>query len=92
VIISFDNNDKRSPQWIVNTDAEPSICPERERLAAEVIAVMGELIDILLQQRRALRASGNVASLLDADFGKAVGAKERAIGALCEHEKEHGCR
>lgn len=50
------------------------------------------IIDIILiQRRRAIRANGQIACLLDGDLRKAVGENERAVGALCEHEKEHGC-
>ena len=71
--------------------AEPSLCPERERLLEDARRATDTVIDLLLRQRRALRGSGQLACLFDDDLGKAIGAKERAIGALCEHEKEHGC-
>ena len=67
-------------------------CSERARLMADAIRTIDHMIDILIQQRRALRlTNGNVTCLLDGDLGMAVGEKERATGALCEHEKEHGC-
>lgn len=66
-------------------------CAERHRLLADVIRSIERLIEILLDQQRALKISGASASLLDGDFGAAAGEKERAVGGLCEHEKEHGC-
>ena len=66
-------------------------CTERERLVANVITAMEKIIDIILEQRRELKNSGQSACVLDGHFGEAVGEKERALGALCEHEKEHGC-
>lgn len=73
-------------------DADGGECTERARLIGDALRSIDHMIDILIQQRRALRmTNGNVACLLDGDLGIAVGEKERATGALCEHEKEHGC-
>lgn len=66
-------------------------CEERQRLLADVTRTIERLIDILLDQQRALNMSGASALVFEEDFGLRVGEKERAIGALCEHEREHGC-
>jgi hypothetical protein len=71
---------------------EAGECPERTRLMADAIRTIDQMIDVLIQQRSALRrTNGKVACLLDGELGKAVGEKERSTGALCNHEKEHGC-
>lgn len=67
-------------------------CDVRERLVADVIRTVELLIDVLLNQQRALKLSGSSAGVMDKNFTELVGEKERALGALCEHEKEHGCR
>jgi len=66
-------------------------CSEKERLRAQANSAIQTVIDILLEQQRLLNESGVSACVFDAEFGKAVGEKIRAIGALSEHEKEHGC-
>lgn len=66
-------------------------CEERHRLLADVTRTIERLIDILLDQQRAVKIDGSSACSFDGVFGVAVGEKERAIGALCEHEHEHGC-
>ncbi len=66
-------------------------CPERERLAADVNRVLGRITEIAEQQRAALNVSSASFYCLDRDLELAVGDKERAIGALRQHQKEHGC-
>jgi hypothetical protein len=66
-------------------------CPERERLAGQLAEVMKQIIQIALRQRTALKTSGRAAYFLDQEFVEAVGEKERLLGALVEHEQEHGC-
>jgi hypothetical protein len=66
-------------------------CPERERLVAAVAEILKQIIQIALRQRTALKSSSYTAYLLDQEFAEAVGEKERRLGALLEHEREHGC-
>lgn len=66
-------------------------CPERERLVAEVVESLRQIIQIALRQRTALKSNSYAAFLLDREFADAVGEKERRLGALIEHERGHGC-
>ena len=67
-------------------------CPERERLVAEVVESLRQIIQVALRQRTALKTNSYAAYILDQEFADAVGEKERRLGALLEHEREHGCK
>ena len=66
-------------------------CPERERLAGAFTQALMRIIEISLRQHMAVKSSGSAAVALDQEFAEAVGEKERRLGALIEHEREHGC-
>lgn len=66
-------------------------CPEQERLVAEVVEALRQIIQIALRQRTALKSNSYGAYILDQEFAEAVGEKERRLGALLEHERGHGC-
>lgn len=66
-------------------------CPERSRLAAEVDEVLGRIVDLIRQQRQVVSSDRSKFHALDRELELAIGEKERCIGALRQHEKEHGC-
>jgi len=67
-------------------------CPEYDRLHAEVESVLGNLAQVttlLLELFRSKDVSG--VYRLDKELELTVGEKERSIGALRQHVKEHKC-
>lgn len=67
-------------------------CPEYDRLHAEVENVLGNLAQInttLLELFRSKNISG--VHRLDKELELTVGEKERTLGALRQHIKEHRC-
>ena len=66
-------------------------CPERERLAGAVSDALRRIIEIALRQHMAVKTSTFEAQAIDQEFAEAVREKERRLGALAEHEREHGC-
>ena len=67
-------------------------CAERERLAAEVKTVLSEIVELTTLQLEHFQAGKNK-PLMDADrkLENAVGKKERAMGALRQHTRDHKC-
>jgi hypothetical protein len=67
-------------------------CAEREALQDEGRRQLQRVLDIANQQIEALRA-GDQKELIDLDKTLEIsfGDKERALGALRQHLKEHGC-
>jgi hypothetical protein len=67
-------------------------CTERDKLVAEASRVLHEIIEFSNKLLVAIQAEGTDTLVpLDKDLENAVGAKERAFGALAQHCKEHGC-
>jgi len=68
-------------------------CAEYARLAAAVNAVLTELTRLTTDQRAAFE-KGNDAEFhrLDYELEQTMGQKERSIGALRQHIKEHKCQ
>lgn len=67
-------------------------CPVEERLAKTVSAILTHLIEITTAQLQAFREHRDEdLSRLDKELENTFGEKERTIGALDEHRKEHGC-
>jgi hypothetical protein len=67
-------------------------CPEYDRLHAEVESVLGNLAQVttlLLELFRSKDLAG--VHRLDKELELTVGEKERTIGALRQHVKEHKC-
>jgi hypothetical protein len=67
-------------------------CQEFERIRAHVETVLSKLAQVstlLLELFRANDLSG--VHRLDKELELAVGEKERSIGALRQHVKEHNC-
>ena len=67
-------------------------CPELARLESEVENVLGNLAQTTTLQLELFRAGdmGNW-KRLDKELELTVGEKERTIGALRQHIREHGC-
>jgi hypothetical protein len=71
--------------------APPHICPECERLQTEVQTALEGLTLLTSAQLAAFRANDQETFMrLDRELENAVGLKERTIGALRQHRKEHG--
>jgi len=67
-------------------------CPEYDRLHAEVENILGNLAQVatlLLELFRSKDVNG--VHRLDKELELTVGEKERSIGALRQHIKEHNC-
>ena len=67
-------------------------CPELARLQSEVENVLGNLAQVTTLQLELFR-TGNLQDWrrLDKELELTVGEKERRIGALRQHIKEHNC-
>ncbi len=67
-------------------------CPRREELTAEVEAALQKIIEASKSAQEAIRGD-NEPDLMrfDRELESAVGRNERALGALEEHKREHGC-
>ncbi|HKF03448.1 MAG TPA: hypothetical protein VKB49_14115 [Candidatus Sulfotelmatobacter sp.] len=69
-----------------------SNCPEYDRLHAQVESVLGNLAQVstlLLELIRSKDLAG--VHRLDKELELTVGEKERSLGALRQHVKEHKC-
>ena len=65
-------------------------CKECERLRGEVQDVLARITQFTTAQLSAFRSDDNAAFMrLDKELEITMGAKERAIGALRQHEREH---
>jgi hypothetical protein len=65
-------------------------CTQCERLHGEVQEVLARITQLTTAQLSAFRSDDNAAFMrLDKELEIAMGAKERAIGALRQHEREH---
>ena len=67
-------------------------CSERDKIKAEATRALKDIVEFTDRLLKAMNTE-KPASLtpLDKDLENAVGAKERAFGALMQHQKEHGC-
>jgi hypothetical protein len=67
-------------------------CPEYDRLHAEVERVLGNLAQVTMLLLELFRSEDlNGVHRLDKELELTVGEKERCIGALRQHVKEHNC-
>jgi len=65
-------------------------CTECERLHGEVQDVLTRLTQWITAQLSSFRSNENAAFMrLDKELEIVMGAKERAIGALRQHERQH---
>lgn len=69
-------------------------CTERDKLREAAQRSLTDIVVFAEKLKAALR-EGVLEDLsvikLDKDLENAVGAKERAFGALTQHRKDHGC-
>jgi len=67
-------------------------CEERDRLFAEAENVLGNLAQVSTLLLEIFRSKDLTAvNRLDRELELTVGEKERCLGALRQHMKEHGC-
>jgi hypothetical protein len=67
-------------------------CAEYDRLRSEVENVLGNLAQVTTLLLELFRAGdSDKYKHLDKELELTVGAKERAVGALRQHVKEHHC-
>jgi hypothetical protein len=66
-------------------------CAEREALKANVSAALHDIIGFSDRLLSALETDESIPLALDKDLETFVGVKERALGALAQHRKDHGC-
>jgi hypothetical protein len=72
---------------------ESNKCPEYAALEDQVTEALQKLVDLIGAQLAAFRAREHGTFMrLDKELETAVGHKERVIGALRQHAKDHGCR
>ena len=68
-------------------------CAEYEKLAVEVNNVLAQLTELTTAQREAFGALNHEEfRRIDHELENVMGAKERAIGALRQHVKDHKCQ
>ncbi len=68
------------------------VCPEHLRLMADAERILSELIDLMHRQREAISDQHtNTLLLIDQEIERKFSEKERAMGALQQHRREHGC-
>ncbi|HTU33964.1 MAG TPA: hypothetical protein VMF66_09195 [Candidatus Acidoferrum sp.] len=69
------------------------MCKEHEELQAAVIEILERLVAIATEQLRAFHENDESRfKALDKALELAVGEKERRIGAVRQHEADHGCQ
>ena len=73
--------------------AKPAHCAEYDRLRSEVENVLGNLAQVTTLLLDLFRTWDSEKYLhLDKELELTVGEKERAVGALRQHIKEHKCQ
>ncbi len=71
----------------------PDKCKVHDRLAAEAHAVLSKLHEITARQLAVFEAGDRPKFIqYDEELELTVGEKERVIGALRQHDEEHGCQ
>ncbi len=67
-------------------------CAERDQLTERAMQVLHEIVEITKEQIAVLRAGDErKMQQLDKELEQAVGRKERTLGALNQHQTDHGC-
>lgn len=67
-------------------------CARRTERAEELKIVLQQLVDLTRRQRDAFLANDETEFMrLDRELELTIGVKERSVGALQQHEAEHGC-
>jgi hypothetical protein len=69
-----------------------SACAQRTERADELKGVLEKLVDLTRRQRDAFLANNQTEFMrLDRELELTIGVKERCVGALYQHETDHGC-
>lgn len=69
------------------------MCKEHDALQAAVVEILQKLLAIATEQLRAFQEDDRIRfKALDEALELAVGEKERRIGAVRQHEADHGCQ
>ncbi len=69
-----------------------SHCEKYDQLAENVERCLDQIAHTTTEQLQAFRSNDHARLMrLDKELELTMGSKERAIGALREHMKEHGC-
>jgi hypothetical protein len=67
-------------------------CPERDTLMRDVSLALSNIVNITRQHLQVLFGDDEAALMrLDRELENAVDEKERVLGALHQHRKQHGC-
>jgi hypothetical protein len=67
-------------------------CPERDGLVRDVSLALNNIVTITRQHIQVLYGDDEAALMrLDRELENALDEKERLLGALQEHRKQHGC-
>ena len=70
----------------------PPACIEQQRLIAEVQQHLKRIAELTRATSEAVaNRNENLTSELDRQTEQELGKKERALGALRQHRKDHGC-
>ena len=73
--------------------AEYSPCAEGTRLAAAVDEILRHLVELTRTQREVFQRRDDAEfARLDRELEQTVGEKERRVGALNQHRKDHRCQ
>jgi hypothetical protein len=68
------------------------LCPQADRLQNEVQIILQKLTELTSAQLRAFQQRDNAGFMrLDRELELTVGEKERLIGSLRQHVREHRC-
>jgi Zn-finger domain-containing protein len=70
------------------------MCEKRDELLATANAILEKLHTVTDRQREVVAIDGISPAFLhlDKELELLMGEKERVVGALREHDEEHGCR
>ncbi len=67
-------------------------CAERDRLMGDVSLALSNIVNITRQHIQVMYGDDEATLMrLDRDLENAVGEKDRLLGALHQHQKQHGC-
>jgi hypothetical protein len=73
-------------------DFSPPSCPQQQSLMVEVQTHLLRIADLSRATAEAVaNRNENLTRELDKQVEEEIGAKERALGALREHRRDHGC-
>ena len=67
-------------------------CLEQIRLSEDVDRVQSDIVELITRQHEALvHGHENTLMAIDRQIELKFGEKQRAIGALRQHRRDHGC-